>query len=448
MTNQTNKKQIKNKKIDKIEVDVPRKLEKEVQQYNKNLLKSNSNGHSGSVGINSRSSKMLPEKIHSVHGGVGGNSLTVAGHCLLSVIETSSLYPTASGSQNSYVLKRMFVHPGSVPSRRLASFSSLYSKYKFKRFDLRYEGEVNSTVNGAFMVAYTKDFTPLEPKPGVSTRSWMSELQGIRELKVWDDGLLGALNKTADYPSYFINKEVMEPDTIFQAHILLAGIGLSPNMYYGDIYLEYEVEFSMPVVPPTNFNNMLMYTADGMPTEGNKFQWKVDNAHNSGQVAYWGSRQGVYFCTLAQPTWNGFAQCTEYAERNYYGSSFILTVVASIETITGPNYNSVIFSVFDNLAAATLGEAAVLEVNNDYFSLDDLNFEGTLVASIMPKTNTTTDPIQVVAPSTSHIPGRSGSGLCSIGIGIGPGVFAGEPDVVPSIGFNGGRMVMGNPLRR
>jgi len=169
------KQQNNNKKIDKIEVDVPRKLEKEVQQYNKNLLKQG-NSNSSSVGINNRTSKMLAEKIHSVQGGIGGNTLTVAGHCLLSVMETNTTYPTSSGSQNTYMLKRMFVHPGSVPSRRLHSFASLYAKYKFKRFDLKYEGEVNTTVNGALMVAYTKDYTPLEPKPGVSTRSWVSEM--------------------------------------------------------------------------------------------------------------------------------------------------------------------------------------------------------------------------------------------------------------------------------
>lgn len=448
MTNQKNNKNQKKNKIDKIEVDVPRKLEKEVQQYNRNLLKSNGNS-SSSVGINARTSKSLAEKIHTVQGGVGGNTLTVAGHCLLTVIETDAKYPTSSGSQNTYMLKRLFVHPGSVPSRRLSAFSNLFSKYKFKKFDLKYEGEVNTTVNGAFMVSYSKNFTPLEPFPGVSTRSWMSETQGVREMKVWDNGILGTLNKSGDLPSYFISKDVIEPDTTFQALVMIAGVGLVPNLYYGDLYLDYEIEFSMPLVPPTNFNSMLSYVAAGGTTLGNKFQWVIARPQHPGQVDYWGPRQGIYFCTLAASSWNGFSVCEEYSNRNFFGSSFIMVVAAGIETVPlAPNYDKLVFSIYDNIAAATLGEEAVLEVNDDFFVLNDLNFEGTLIASILPKAINTSDPVQVVAPSTPRIPSQNGNGMCSIGIGVGPGVFAGEPDIVPSIGFNGGRMVMGNPYRR
>lgn len=443
--NQNNKTHIKNNnnKVDKIEVDIPRKLEKEVQQYNRNLLEKNED-HSRSVGINAKTSKMLPEKIHSVQVGIGGNTLTVAGHCLLSVLETNAAYTAGSGSQNTFMLKRMFVHPGSVPSRRLSSFATLYSKYKFKKFDLRYEGEVNATVNGAFMVAYTKDYTPLEPKPGVSTRSWMSEMQGVREMKVWDSGLLGTLNKVGDLPSYFISKSIIEPETCLQAQILFAGVGLSPSQYYGDLYLEYEVEFSMPLVPPTNFNNQLQYTAAGHQTLGNALQWQTLSAD---QIDYWSSRQGIYFCTMAQSSWNGFSVCKDYASRNYYGTSFIMTIVAAIDTVVGPNYSNVTFSVFADIAAATLGERAILELTNDYYTVGDLNFEGTLIASVSPSSVTITDPITVKGP-VYPLPNRSGGGLCGIGISVGPGVFAGEPDLAPSIGFDKGRMVCGNPTRR
>jgi len=220
-------------------------------------------------------------------------------------------------------------------------------------------------------------------------------------MKVWDNGSLGTLNKFGDLPSYFISKSIDEVDVVFQAMVLFAGVGLVANTYYGDLYLDYEVEFSMPLVPPTNFNNQLQYSTAGGATNHNLLTWFTEDA---GQIEFWGARQGMYFCTLADVAWNAFAKCKDYVNRNFYGSSFILTVVATITDGVLSNYKSIIFAIYPDIAAATIGGEAVLEVSEDDMNVDALDFEGTMICSLAPLVVTVTDPVQVNAPSSNRIP--------------------------------------------
>lgn len=444
-TNNNNNKQI----TETIKLKVPKKLQNEISMYDRRShaapgAPAPSRNEGGKViGLTTQLPRLSGrEGIHFMKGGITSESMILNGYCLLDVLETEGptyFNPVAGSSGNTVLMYRRLVHPSMVLSERLEVLSKIFTKYKFRKFAVRYQTETNQTISGAVNVAYTKDFSADQPKPGVSMRAWMAELGAPEGTKVADSFHFPMPSTKGDLPSYWIGKGQTDINTVYQNQLLITGTGLASTSYYGDFYITYEIEFFNPAVRPINYDVGLNYAAfKGTGPIDNTLSWKTSDVS---QVDFYLPRQGIYLCQLRMNTWIGFERSIEYSGRNNYGTSFFLSITATKTNSTFSTYDAILFTVYESMAAVLDDNQIEIDNTGGTTNFEDLRFTGQVVLE-------TDSAAKVVSPITLSRRFSPKDQLpCTIGIGVGPGVLAGEPDVTPEIGFRNGRIVMGNPSR-
>jgi hypothetical protein len=437
-------------KTETVNIKVPKRLERDIEAYNgkRTKLKSSDNRTQKSLKIKQKSvghpnlgvplNRSLPkrsyDKIHGVK--MDRESMTVVGSALIDMVRTAG--NTGEGALteqgNCYINFRKFVHPSTILSRRLKNFSANYSKYKFKRFNLYFVGAKSATDSTYVTTAFTKDLNIMSPFPGISLKSYVSELHDEKSVKVFDEGRLPSMDIAKDARSFYITLGVGDLEDTFQGQLIVVLTGAEPEKYYGDLHVDYEIEFSNENVEPVNmtFRNAFDISASGSAVtfDSKVLSW---TSTASDQITFYGPRQGIWACTLAEYSWLPFDN-TEMSKRNWYGSGFFLSIQGVMSSGLLTNYSAIRFTIYPNYAA-------VIDAN-------PLDYTGTLVQeqlTVFMQQVSDTDPLIVAGEQITH-EDHCGMPL-GIGIGVGPGVLAGEPDIVPSIGINHGRLVLPSPVR-
>jgi len=438
-------------KTETVKIKVPKRLERDIESYNgarsnkikdtrkgsqKTLkIKQKPVGHPGlGVAFNNKLPKRSYDKIHGLK--YEEDKMTVVGSALVDMVRTSDQFPTGiTQVEDCYVNFRKFVHPTTILSRRLRNFSANYSKYKFKRFKLYFVGAKAATYSTIVTTAFTKDFNVVSPDPGISLKSYMSELHDERDCKVFDSGPMSAMDIAKDAKSFFLTLGVGDLESTFQGQFVVALTGADNDSYFGDLHVDYEVEFSNENVDPSNFTfrNTYDILAEGgtVTYHDNIIQWTCTD---SDQVKFYSSLQGIYVCTLAEIKWDPFIN-TEMSTRNTWGSGFFLSIQAIYTAGIITSYSAVRFTVYPNYAAVIDG--------------NPLDYTGTInkeTLSVFMQRVSDTDPIASNSNPLDIENDNRGMPL-GIGIGVGPGVLAGEPDISPSIGISHGRLVLPSPIK-
>lgn len=400
-------------------IKVPGKVEKELEKINKDLSKSN-NPHGALLNTATRRVRQH-EKLHSAKFDLARNKMVVKGECLLNMI-----LPRFTPSNEVYVIyKRIFLHPGILFSRKLALLSKMFSKYKFTEFRLEYCTQQSATREGAISFAYTKDYSTSAPGPNVNLLAWMGEMDGYSHVKVWEDANLPKMSIIGDLPSYYIDRSETDITTVYQNSLIIAMNTSLKNIYCGDLFCHYTIEFDVMDAPPVRFSDGEAYTTGGGSPLNNTLSWETTDAS---YISFWANKQGIYYCTLAR-AWDGFSRAADFTTRNYVGAPFILSVQAIQSTTLVSTYASIRYTVYPSMAA--LLDDNVVEVTGSS-AFGNLEFECTQLMGTTPEPIESSNVLQTHAPKDQ---------LSTISVG--PGVIAGLPDVSPHFDFSGGRIHLG-----
>lgn len=409
----------KSKKME-IDIELPKKLK---------------TGSSGSIALNHKmSTKLGPEKLHSVGFDVEKNKLIVKGHSLI-------CYVTPTATQVSFggvgvVWRRIFLHPSLLFSRKLAYLGKMYAKYKFKKVQVEFQSMRPATATGSVHFAYSKDFSCSQPNPGISTVAWMSEMDGYKQCNVWESVKLPIASTEGDLPSYDMDRTQTDISTLYQNSVLIC-MSNPDNVTIGELYLHYEIEFDVMQAPPANFVDQNGYTAYGGNIIDGILKWRTTDA---GQIGFWSSRSGIYYCQQVN-TMTIFNDTAEFRNRNYAGMPFIMSVQGVQTSGWVGNYTAIEFEIYDSMASVLAKD----HVETGATSTSNIIFEGTQLLSTSEPIVESVNPLQVINEDDST---SKSSNLC--GISVGPGVLAGLPDVTPHLGMDHGRIHLGvqNPLSR
>lgn len=417
-----NNQQTKQKKME-IDIQIPKKIK---------------TGTPKSIGLNQSSNfKFGPEKLHTVEFDASKNKLRVKGHSLLCYASVPSAY--ALPNTTGYLWRRIFIHPSLIFSRKLAYLGKMYAKYKFIKLKASFLSTRPATASGTIHLAYNKDYSCAQPNPGVSTLAWMSEMDGYRQCKIWESVDLPVASTLGDLPSYSMDRSETDISTVYQNSLLIAVSGLDA-VVLGEVYLDYEVEFDVMNAPPANFTDYAGYTAYSGNIIDGVLKWRTTDA---GQIAFWGPRAGVYYCTQMAP-YTCFNNTAEFAARNFAGMPFILSVQGVQTTGWTGSYTAIEFEIYDSMAGL---------LDNNHVETgatttgENIIFEGTQILSTAAPIVESVNPLQVVEGDNQTNP-QSSNTLC--GISVGPGVIAGIPDITPHLGMDHGRIHLGvnNPLSK
>jgi hypothetical protein len=390
------------------------------------------------VGINVRSSSTrTKEHIRIISGGLM-EKVKLAGHCLYLPIDIPTSFPGGGATAgNSFQLDRILIHPKNIPSARLQEMGKLYAKYKFTKFTLSYYTERNETVDGNIMLAFLDNFEPVEPKPGTNTRAWIMEMKNSGVIKVWEDGFVSRVAGKGDKSSYFMDQTDIDIYDMYQTMITVVCNGLAANTYYGDLYIDYEIEFTEPYVPVVDYNYSRDVTTPPSTgaalAKGDDLTW-ISNDVNA--VAFWIPLSGIWLVTLGTGSTTWLSQTIEYAARNYYGTTFILKVEGDATTGVIGSYDTVRFTVYPNMAAVLSDSPCQM--------LGAYTINAFISVSLCRILNSEPSPT-LTGRIGSNAAKVANQGPLGIGISVGPGVIEGYPDVLPHLDLSHGRFVCPNP---
>ena len=414
----------RNKKnnIKEIDIKIPKATEKKIIKMEKGLIKSTKHKSRDSsaplaTALTSRKEKFKIKYSKDV--------VRISGRCLAATISS----PNTTGISGTRLVRRIVIHPSSIGSRRLNTFLKLFQRYKFTSLSAEYVPVVPATTAGELHFAWTEDIQTVVPDGGMSLRGWFFEMEGANSCNVWSPHRINAHRNVGELKSYLLSEESGEINTVFQAALVIGSSGIAENSYLGDLMIEYEIELSHPAVPALTYKNELQtltVTVNAI-SSGQPFKWKVTEAD---AVKFWSMNQGVYYCTSAVE--NSILSKSELSGK--FGTSFVLDVQGGYGTGMITTWTEMTFTVYKNLSAVLADNP--IEIIEAVTTAAGLQFYGTMLMA--------TDPYPVVTDNNivnEHDP----KGPLGIGIGVGPGVLAGELDVTPTIGFDGGRLVCPNP---
>lgn len=413
MTKTNNNNNNKQNKIKEIDIKIPKKVEKELARINTKPARGSS------VGVARRTNISGVETLHSTSFDPTQNKMKISGTCLLCYLDPKA---TTLLTKSVFLYRRMFLHPALLYSRKLAYMAKMFSKYKFTNLRLEFQSQQPSTATGTIHFAYSKNYGCGQPYPGTSLLAWMSEMDGYTQTKIWEDCHIPRASTEGDLPSYYLDRTQTDIDTVYQNSLLIAISKDVNDKLAGELYMHFDVEFETMNAPPANFTDESSFMAKASVNNlENVLKWRTAD---SDAIKFWGPRAGVYYCTLAG-AWSGFT-LSEFASNNDMGMPFILSAQGVSESGWTGQYTAIEFEIYDSMSSLLDNNS----VEKSTGLLPDLYFNGVcLLATSVPV-------IENVVPLQAKEPG-----LC--GISVGPGVLAGDPDVLPSLDFQHGRIHLG-----
>lgn len=143
------------------------------------------------------------------------------------------------------------ISPHSLGVGRLAAFSSLYEKYRFHRFRIRYVPIANATVSGQVMGYYDTD-----PAEVPITTSALQAFQrgvahyGARTNNVWEERVFELKDDEPNRLLYCNTLSTSEASDrqVFQARFSMLAASALTAVALGNLYVDYEVEFNCPQI--------------------------------------------------------------------------------------------------------------------------------------------------------------------------------------------------------
>lgn len=166
----------------------------------------------------------------------------------------------ATGSVAGDILEAILISPTSFSRTRLYQFAPLYQRYRFTRLNFIYEPTANATQSGqligfadydvdAPLIGDTEDNLPVA-----------AAHLGQRICQIWESQTF-PFGVVDDLPMLYTSLEGQEDRLIYQGlFYLLAATSITGNLPLGNLYIEYQCEFSVPQLSPAVVPEQMLAT--------------------------------------------------------------------------------------------------------------------------------------------------------------------------------------------
>jgi len=165
----------------------------------------------------------------------------------------SSISNDLAGSAPGDLLATLLINPSNFSQTRLVEFSKLYQRYRFRKLNFYYKPIANSTQSGQII-----GFGDYDPDNIISTNSpdnisLAAAHLGQRTGKIWET-VRFPFGVVDDYTTLYVDTNAAEKRLSYQGvYYLLAASDIESDIGpLGNLYVDYEVEFSIPLLQPTS----------------------------------------------------------------------------------------------------------------------------------------------------------------------------------------------------
>lgn len=157
------------------------------------------------------------------------------------------------------VLYTTVVNPSTLGVSRLATFSRLYERYKFRSLKFRYAPVANATVSGQ-LIGYV-DYDTYDDPTGVSGVQNLQRAAahfGEKPVQVWQGSekpVFWEIKDIDPMTDLYVDTDGSDARWTNQGRfVLLAASTIGANQACGNIYIDYEIDFYIPQVEISNAN--------------------------------------------------------------------------------------------------------------------------------------------------------------------------------------------------
>jgi hypothetical protein len=202
------------------------------------------NDMNGMVGLGYRAENpQLTMPYMKTKHGAQGPIQVLCGTELISVVDV------ASTGNSGDILKRVMVNPSNFANTRLVQFAPLFQRYRFRKLLFHYVPIANATVNGQVIgfCSYDVDNILTTDDP-VNVQIAAAQIYQ-RNNQVWEPQTYPA-GILDNYTTLFTNLGTGEARLIYQIIFYLIAASTIQVGQLGNIYIEYECEFSIPQLNP------------------------------------------------------------------------------------------------------------------------------------------------------------------------------------------------------
>lgn len=209
---------------------------------------------SGMVGLAERTDdiQVIMPRLRTESGGPFGTMDVVGGtEFLLSVNNPGS------GSNPGDILTTLLINPSLFSETRLAQFAKLYQRYRFRKLEFWYKPTANATQSGQLIGFADYDPDNLITVNSSANLSIAAAHLGQSTNKIWETAAY-PFGIVDDYTSLFVDSESNELRLAIQGvYYLLAASDIASTVTsLGNIYIDYIIEFYIPLLHPVGVGQL------------------------------------------------------------------------------------------------------------------------------------------------------------------------------------------------
>lgn len=183
-----------------------------------------------------------------------------------------SVNNNGEGSVPGDILATLLIHPLSFFKTRLAQFSELYERYRFRKVNFWYKPSANATQSGQLIGYGDYDPDQILSENTEDNLSIAAAHLGQSVCKIWETRSF-PFGIVDNYTSLFTDFSGIDDRLIYQGiYYLLAGSEIDPTVSaLGNLYIEYEIEMIIPVLQQVSQVFQAISLSNPNPSTGQTF---------------------------------------------------------------------------------------------------------------------------------------------------------------------------------
>lgn len=171
-----------------------------------------------------------------------------------------------TGAEPGDILAAISLNPRLLTNTRLSQFSDLYERYRFRKMNICYKATANATQSGQLIGYGDYDPDNVLTVDSPSNLSTAAAHLGQEVCKVWESKRF-PFGIVDDYTTLFVDPATSDLRLAIQGvyYILAASDLLAEISSLGNLYIEYEIEFYIPILSipvPENSSVSAQYLSD------------------------------------------------------------------------------------------------------------------------------------------------------------------------------------------
>lgn len=170
------------------------------------------------------------------------------------LVGTDLVATVTSGSSNAPgdLLVTQLISPARFPDTRQLQFSNLYQRYRYTKVEFLYEPIANATQSGQLLGFCDFDVADVLPSTDATNLQVGAAHQGQQITQIWEPCSF-AMRQVPTFTDLFVEDDGIDPRLSQQGvFYLMAASSLPDNVPLGNVYVSYEIEFSIPNLTPAS----------------------------------------------------------------------------------------------------------------------------------------------------------------------------------------------------